>query len=627
MIYVSDERPRTIATLADALQRKTVDHLKKLAVVLSDEKNKPVRKPDLVEFIRSRVMGAPDRTPQIEADPLRVFWRRLNALQQAAVAEIVHGPDAFFDAERFQAKYGRVPDLLQGDYYGYQQTASLLDLVVHGGVMPDDLRLRFKAFVPEPEPVRLSPQDEIPAEWKLIYEEWDAQTRAKKVYQYLVPITRRLTERAALHDLKAVLRLIDAGKLTVSDKTQQPGVTALRAVGALLLGGDFYDDSADNQQEKIGPIKAFAWPMLVQVGGLASLDGKTLQLTKAGQKALIDPMEKTLARLWQRWLKTTAFDELRRIDYIKGQTGKGKHYLTAVTGRRAAMQQALRGCPPGQWIQVDDLFRQMRATGAGFEVTRDHWSLYISESGYGSLGYEGFHSWMLLQGRYAFCLLFEYAATLGLIDVAYIPPHDARPDYRGNWGADDFAFFSRYDGLLYFRINPLGAYVLELVDRYQPSAVEIAAAAVPVLRVLPNLEIAAIGAPLEPADAMLLDSYAEKVSDAVWRLEQGRLLEALEAGHDVAVLMELLVALSGQPLPETVERFLGDMAQRAGSLRSVDTARLIECADAVLATLIANDSRTKPYCLLAGERHLAVPAATESRFRSALRKLGYGLPK
>jgi len=627
MAYDSDERPAAIQTLVAALQNHTVDTLKRLAAVLSDEKNKPVRKPDLVELVRSRVMGPPDRTPPIDDDPLRALWRRLDALQQAAVAEVVHGPNAYFDAERFEAKYGRTPDLSKLDYLTYRQQVSLLDLVLYSGVMPNDLRQRFKAFVPEPEPVRLSPQDELPAEWTQIYEEWDEQTRTKKVYRRQVPITRRLTERAAIHDLRAVLRLIDLGKLAVSDKTQQPGTAALRTLDALLFGGDYYDDSGYGKDEKIGPIRAFAWPMLVQAGGLASLDGKTLQLTKAGQKALGEPAEKALARLWQRWLKTTAFDELRRIDCIKGQTGKGKRALTAVAGRRAAIQQALHGCPPGQWILVDDLFRQMRATGAGFEVTRDPWSLYICESGYGSLGYEGFHSWMLLQGRYALCLLFEYAATLGLLDVAFIPPHDARPDYYGNWGTDDFSFFSRYDGLLYFRINSLGAYVLELTDRYQPSAPEIAAAPVPVLRVLPNLEIAAVGAPLEPVDAMLLDSYAEKVSDAVWKLEQGRLLEALEAGHDIAVLAELLVALSGQPLPETVAQFLSDMTRRVRSLRATETALLIECADAVLATLIANDSRTKPHCLLAGDRYLAVPLASESRFRSALRKLGYGLPK
>jgi hypothetical protein len=76
-----------------------------------------------------------------------------------------------------------------------------------------------------------------------------------------------------------------------------------------------------------------------------------------------------------------------------------------------------------------------------------------------------------------------------------------------------------------------------------------------------------------------------------------------------------------------VERFLEDMARRVRSLKATGAARLIECADAALATLIANDSRTKPFCLLAGDRCLAVPVESETRFRGALRKLGYGLPK
>ncbi|MCB1769167.1 MAG: hypothetical protein KDJ31_05605, partial [Candidatus Competibacteraceae bacterium] len=421
------------------------------------------------------------------------------------------------------------------------------------------------------------------------------------------------------------LRLVDAGKLAVSDKTNQPGAAALRGLNGLLLGGDFYDDSGYDEYDKIGPIKAFAWPMLTQAGGLASLSGKSLQLTKAGQKALSDPVEKTIAQLWKRWLKTTLFDELRRIDCIKGQTGKGKRGLTAVAGRRAVVNEALGDCRLGEWIDINDLFRQMRATGTDFEVTRDPWNLYVCEPGYGSLGYEGFHDWKILQARYALCLLFEYAATLGLIDVAYIPPHSARPDYGKLWGIDDLSFFSRYDGLLYIRINPLGAYCLGHADRYQPAAVETPST--PVLRVLPNLEIAAIGAPLEPADVMLLDSYAIKTADAVWKLDQARLLEAQEEGHDITVLAELLVSLSGQPLPETVERFLEDMAARARSLKMIGNARLIECADAVMAALIANDSRTQLFCLRAGERHLVVPTESEARFRSALRKVGYSLPK
>jgi len=35
------------------------------------------------------------------------------------------------------------------------------------------------------------------------------------------------------------------------------------------------------------------------------------------------------------------------------------------------------------------------------------------------------------------------------------------------WGTDELSFFSRYDGLMYFRINPLGAYCLGMASAYQ----------------------------------------------------------------------------------------------------------------------------------------------------------------
>jgi hypothetical protein len=62
-------------------------------------------------------------------------------------------------------------------------------------------------------------------------------------------------------------------------------------------------------------------------------------------------------------------------------------------------------------------------------------------------------------------------------------------------------------------------------------------------------------------------------------------------------------------------------------LQDLGTARLIECNDPALAVLIANDSRTKKYCFLAGERRLVVPLESETRFHRALQKLGYSLPK
>jgi hypothetical protein len=139
--------------------------------------------------------------------------------------------------------------------------------------------------------------------------------------------------------------------------------------------------------------------------------------------------------------------------------------------------------------ETDDFFRYMQSANFDFEVTREPWDLYIEEKGYGSLGYAGFHDWHILQGRYALCLLFEYVSTLGLIDVAYVSPVGARRDYTELWGVDDLDFFSRYDGLLYFRLTPLGAYALGLADEYTPAPLEAKSS----LRVLPSLKVVVSG--------------------------------------------------------------------------------------------------------------------------------------
>ena len=127
----------------------------------------------------------------------------------------------------------------------------------------------------------------------------------------------------------------------------------------------------------------------------------------------------------------------------------------------------------------------MQASSFDFSVTRDPWRLYITDAHYGSLGYADCHDWPILQGRYLLCLLLEYAATLGLIDVAYTDPDEARPDFRHMWGTDDLTYLSRYDGLRYFRLNPLGAYCLSVAETYEPGAPPAHAA----LTVFPDLRL------------------------------------------------------------------------------------------------------------------------------------------
>jgi hypothetical protein len=88
---------------------------------------------------------------------------------------------------------------------------------------------------------------------------------------------------------------------------------------------------------------------------------------------------------------------------VKGQTGKGKHGLTAASSRREAISKMLTKCPVGRWISTAELLRFLRASESDFAVSRNPWNLYICDLQYGSLGYNGAEA--ILEERYMLCLL------------------------------------------------------------------------------------------------------------------------------------------------------------------------------------------------------------------------------
>ncbi len=595
-----------LLTVEAALENTNLDVVKMLAALTPEQV--PSRKADAAAVI-VRFLGG---------EGLRKVWEGLDELQKAAVSETIHSGSARFDGVRFRAKYGKDPNWGTSQKYKSDKP-SLLGFIFYHGFIPADLKQRLKAFVPAPRAHEIAFDDVIEETFDRPYSRWNLETRIREEGTEPVPIAVHERERAAQRELLSVLRLIDGGKVAVSDATRRPSASTVAAIGAILEGGDYYPhvpSTNQYQDENAGPIRAFAWPMLIQAGGLAQLSGTKLQLTKAGRKALSEPAAGTIRTLWSKWLGTSVADELARIDCIKGQTGKGKRGLTAASSRRGAIDASLGECPAGKWIEIDEFRRYMQASGNDFEVARDAWGLYICEAQYGSLGFDG--NARILNVRYIMALLLEYASTLGIVDVALIPPAGARRDYRDMWGTDELPFFSRYDGLLYFRITPLGAWCLDIATAYTSAPVEMKQ----VLRVLPNLEIVADGTALEAGDRLALNAYATPVSDFVWRIEMAKLLAAVEEGRPVAEFREFMKARSGE-IPDTVARLLEDAEARCTLLHDRGLGRLVECADAALAALIANDTKTRKHCMRAGERHLVVPASSEAAFRRGLRDSGY----
>jgi hypothetical protein len=423
--------------------------------------------------------------------------------------------------------------------------------------------------------------------------------------------TARHTESEALTNVAALLQLCAAGKLRCSEKTHRPSAVTVRTVAGALVAGDFYADE---------PIASFAWPLLLQAGGLARLNGTRLTLTAKGRKALDQPAHDVIRGLWERWPRHAPIDELSRVEQIKGQ--KAGAAVSAAGPRRQAVAAALALCSPDEWIAVDDLFAAMRRNSLSPTVARSErglWKLYLGDPEYGSLGYAGFHDWPILEGRYTLAVLFEYAATLGLLDVDYLPPAHARDDFRHLWGADWIDALSRYDGLLAVRLTPLGAYAAGSTTTYVPPE---PAAADRALQVLANHDIVA-RADLTSPERLVLDAFAARTSDRVWTVTRASLLAAVDAGRAPGELGRFLDERAVHAVPATVGTLLADVEARADQVRDLGARRVLECADAGIATLLAQDRSMRGLGTRLGERHLMLDPAGEQKARAALRKLGY----
>ncbi|MBE3065583.1 MAG: hypothetical protein IMZ69_11275, partial [Spirochaetes bacterium] len=200
-----------IPTLEVALSEcMGVEDLRMLAALTRDKL--PTRKADLAAVIMRHLGG----------ERLRTVWQSLDELQRAAVAEVVHSSSTAFSADRFRAKYGRDPIWGTDDKGGYRRRPSALGFFFYGnGMMPSDLKGRLKEFVPPPAAAEIETLVELPGTHELAFTRWNAKTSAEEKGTKAVPLTVRENERTAQREVLSILRLVDAGKVAVSDKTRR----------------------------------------------------------------------------------------------------------------------------------------------------------------------------------------------------------------------------------------------------------------------------------------------------------------------------------------------------------------------------------------------------------------------
>lgn len=551
---------------------------------------------------------------QVMLDPasLRALWERMDNLSRRAVAVAYHN-DGEFNTDAFVAQYGSLPPRPQkkGAGWFYYQSI-LLDLFIHNvrsphnysftARIPDDLMPLLAELVPPPEKFQVVGLAAAPISLTGPHDE-------------VIKLMCAETEQAGLHDLKAYLRLVDRGEIHVSASGNLTLNTA-KTILANLMQPDFLP--MPEQFRANQTIRPFGLDMFARQANLVSYRQTSgLQLTKLGRNFYQTGDPALLLEAFETWTEQGDFDELSRISALKGQKSRNTE-LTEPATRREGIVEALSWCPVGVWIDLENFYRAIKIWHFDFAVEATMYSnLYVGHPDYGTL--DGTAYWTLVKGLYINAVLWEYLGTIGALDLLYTHPEEAYLEANLPY-YDEFSF-SLYDGLKYFRINSLGAYLLGQASEYIPSQ----PVDPPLFAISDDLALNITADELTPNEQHLLEQVTVTVKDRQYRLDMLKLFTSLESGSEWQELVSFLRERHQGPLPQVAQAWLEKADQNRQAFKPGGLALLIKVRSPELMEIVTMDPVLQKFCHAIDEQTLVLPAHKEKELRTRLKELGYVL--
>lgn len=577
----------------DLIEHSTVDDLKFRIKSLPFSCAIPSRKAEIASTLLNVLMNP---------DNLQSIWNHLSEVQKLALQEAVHNQVGYMDGFVFWSKYQKEPPSREDWSLYRSRDKANTDKALAPFFYPD-CRYGSSVRIPNDLLAFLKPHVPLPPHFSLptaIVDGEEAETLETSQY----------TEA----ELNILINIIKDKKLKVSPKTGQPSKALLNQLCNRL--NEPYQNASLLDDESANSIKAFGWIQILRAALWINETNGELQINL--KKASLHQRHcDVIKQLFWDWKDRSKFDEFSRINQIKGQKGKSQKYFTNVLSRRDACIETLRACPPEQWVSFDDYLRLMAVERQFFNVTLEPYSLYIGDSTYGRI-----HDDTFLTNVYTRCLMMEYFATLGIVDIAYVTPDNAQDNYYDRWGQYDLDYLSVYDGLKYIRLTKLGAYVLGVIDTYT----DVSDSTKTSIALLSENRVQFMQSPAT-SERVFLTNYADEVNDQVWQLCTSKLLSHIENGGDLEEIQSFLSERDEQPyFPTQIEHLFKTLESNKNAVRLEGRFLLLKCDTESIARNIASAPKIQKWCQRVGKDQLIIPEGKESLFRQLVHELTYAMP-
>ncbi|NSW92531.1 MAG: helicase-associated domain-containing protein [Firmicutes bacterium] len=300
--------------------------------------------------------------------------------------------------------------------------------------------------------------------------------------------------------------------------------------------------------------------LLSEAGIVEESDGMLIIGSRAKEFLKLNLAEKC-DMLLKAYIRSEVIYELDRIREIKIKTSMRPNFKTC----RELILKYLLGCPVNKWIKMNEFLKYIKKMDRNFltnvvgsiDSYDDYYRYYTGRT----------QDWEEIEGRFIEIMFFEYLSVMGIVDVALVEDSD-------EYGNTEF--FS----VKYFRVTPLGAYVLGMTDNYNLNEKAEKSGFI----VQPNYEIIVSEGSMKHNHILFFDKFAEKISEdtvSIYKLSFKAAVNALDNGISIREIIDYLKENSENNIPENVLLTLEEWERESKRIK-IRTVTIIECDDRYL---------------------------------------------
>lgn len=253
-------------------------------------------------------------------------------------------------------------------------------------------------------------------------------------------------------DFFSIINLVKNEKLSLEIVGKFPSKSAVIKINKVLINKDYvfkYLSEINNISNFQETNRIYGIYSLLAESDLLVENDDIIEVSDKAEEFLELSNSDKCMQLFKCYLKSINIYELNRVvesDYKTEFKGKMEEC-------RKIIAEHLKNCPVGKWVAIEEFLDYIKMINKSFLINQVGSISHYSEKH--NMYLEPWCDWKEIEGRFVEVVLQEYLSVMGIVDTIF---------YEAKGGCSDYDYLPFFK-VEYFRITPLGKYVLGVTDK------------------------------------------------------------------------------------------------------------------------------------------------------------------